>query len=397
MPNEIRLLFADDEVGFLEALSKRLKKRNLSPEICSSGEQCLEILKNKEMDVVVLDIKMPGMSGIDVLLKIKEQYLKTEVILLTGHANSQDGVEGIKSGAFDYLTKPIELEHLISKINQAYDKIVRQEEKKKEAEFKVRLEKQMIATERLVSLGTLASGVAHEINNPLAIINESAGWMKLLLKRKEIAELPIKADFELAIGKIEKGIERAKRITHQLLSFVRKSDSSVSEVNLKDLIEEVNQLTGKSASNKGIDINLKVEPEMSLIVSDPYKIRQVLINLVNNAIQSIDKNGKIIISLVNEPKFVLISIQDTGQGIPKENFNKIFEPFFTTKPPDQGTGLGLFVTKGIVEKLGGKIDLESRLGKGTTFFVRLPKNFEIQKDFDEEIPPDWIKRIKEQF
>ena len=154
----ILLLLVDDEDPFRQALSKRLAKRGLVADQAADGNECLSILKKKAMDVVVLDVKMPGTSGIEVLRQIKDNYPTVEVILLTGHATTADGVEGIKSGAFDYLSKPIELEHLFYKIIQAYDKIQRIQAEHKEAEYRQQMEQRMIATERLASLGILAAG-----------------------------------------------------------------------------------------------------------------------------------------------------------------------------------------------------------------------------------------------
>jgi two-component system, NtrC family, sensor kinase len=212
----IRLLLVDDETSFLNTIAKRMRKRGITVELATSGEQCLSVLKNQPFDVVVSDVKMPGMDGINLLKQIKDKYPYTEVILLTGQASTQDGVDGIKAGAFDYLTKPVELEHLLGKIQQAFDKILYTHEKKKEAEFRAKIEQQMIVTERLASIGTLATGVAHEINNPLAIIKEAAGYMGQLLKKKEAEDFPYKKQFELGISKVETGIDRARRITHKL-------------------------------------------------------------------------------------------------------------------------------------------------------------------------------------
>lgn len=379
----IRLLLVDDEVDFRRTLAKRLTKRGIIPEQAENGQECLSVLEKNPMDVVVLDVKMPGMNGIEVLDHIKKKHPKTEVILLTGQATTQDGVEGIKSGAFDYLSKPIELEHLLGKIQQAYEKIQREEEKLRESEFRAKMEQQMIATERLASLGTLAAGVAHEINNPLAIMKESAGWMKLLLKKEELLEMPRKQDFEMALDKIEKGIERARKITHQLLGFVRKKDSVLAEVNLNELVDEAVQLVGREAANKDIEIVREIDPSSDIIWSDPYQLRQVLINLLTNAIHATGSGGKIAIILEGMVEEVALSVRDTGEGIPKENLERIFEPFFSTKPPGEGTGLGLFVTRGIVEKLGGSIKVDSRLGHGSSFCVKLPKHCEIKEKLTE--------------
>jgi signal transduction histidine kinase len=380
MMQHIRLLLVDDEVDFRQTLANRLRKRGLTPEQAGNGEECLSILEQKPMDVVVLDVKMPGITGIEVLEHIKKKYPKTEVILLTGHASTRDGVEGIKSGAFDYLTKPIEVEHLLGKIKQASEKISRAEkirqweQKLKEVEFRAKMAQQMMATERLASLGTLATGVAHEINNPLAIMKESAGYMRLILKREELAEMPRKQDFELALTKIEGGVERARRITHQLLGAARKDDSVLSEVNLRELVNEAVQLVYREAANKDIEIIQKTDPSLNAIWSYPYQLRQVLINLLTNAIHATDSGGRITIILESIGDEAALTVSDTGEGIPRENLGRIFEPFFTTKSPDEGTGLGLFVTRGIIEKLGGAVNVESRIGHGSSFCVRLPKN-----------------------
>ena len=376
---KIRLLLVDDENEFRRTIAKRLRKRGIVPREAANGEECLSILDKEQMDVVVLDVKMPGMNGIEVLDRIKERHPKSEVILLTGHATTQDGVEGIKSGAFDYLSKPIELEHLLGKIRQANEKVLREEEKDREAEYRSRMEQQMIACERLASLGTLAAGVAHEINNPLAIIRESAGWMKLLLEKDELATMPRKKDFEMALDKIEKGIERAKRITLQLLGFAKKDESVLSEVSLSELANEAIQLVEREAVNKEIEIAREFDPDSGTIWSDPYQLRQVFINLLTNAIHATGTGGMITILIQDKGEEVSLMVRDTGEGIPRENLEKVFEPFFSTKSPGQGTGLGLFVTRGIVERLGGGITLSSQIGHGTCFGIRLPKYHEIKE------------------
>lgn len=371
-----RILLVDDESDFRTTIAKRLIKRGMEVEQAGSGEESLAVLKDKPVDVVILDVKMPGMGGIETLHQIKENYPKIEVIMLTGHATTQDGVDGIKTGAFDYLTKPIELEQLLGKVRQAHEKILREDEKAKEAEFRTKMEQQMIATERLASLGTLAAGVAHEINNPLAIIKECAGWMKSILQKEEMAKIPRKEDFEKALGKIENGVERARRITHELLGSVKQNESVLSRVDLEELINEAIILIKDEAAGRNVQVNNRVDSKDSVIWSDPYKLRQVLLNLLTNAVHATGSGGSITVDLERSGDGVELTIQDTGEGIPKENLARIFEPFFSTKPTGKGTGLGLFVSRSIIEKLGGEISVESKLGQGTRFCIRLPACYE---------------------
>ncbi len=387
------LLLVDDEDSFRQPLSKRLTKRGFVVEQAADGNQCLALLGEKRIDVVVLDVKMPGMSGIDVLQNIKSKFPGIEVILLTGHATTASGVEGIKSGAFDYLTKPIELDQLVNKITQAREKILRLAAEHKEAEYRKKIEQQMVATERLASLGTLAAGVAHEINNPLAIISESTGWMQQLLAREELKGMHRREDFEKALSKVEKSVDRAKRITHQLLSFVRKSDSSLSQVDLPGLIDETLQFLEHETKKRNIKIIRKFASASAPVWSDPYGIRQALINLLTNAVHAVGTEGVITLALEDSVDHAAITVSDNGPGIPRENLARIFEPFFSTKPPGEGTGLGLFVTRGIIDKLGGTVTVDSEIGQGASFSIRLPKG---QKKIDGLIGSpveDWIDKI----
>lgn len=372
---DIRLLLVDDEDHFRTTLAKRLEKRGLAARQAASGEACLSTLATAPMDVVVMDVKMPAMNGIEVLHEIKRLYPETEVLFLTGHSTTQDGVEGIKLGAFDYLSKPIEFEHLLSKIQQAYEKKIRRQEKRQEAEYKERIKQQMMATERLAALGTLAAGVAHEINNPLAIINEAAGFMKVLFGKPEMADLPRKKDIEKALDKIRTGVVRARAITHQLLGSVGKQEAVLTEIDLSELAAETMQLVRKEADYKDITISVEAVPGLDPIWIDPNQVRQVLINLLTNAIHATDNNGRIGITVSQTDGEICLAVSDTGKGIPKENLDKIFNPFFSDKPPGQGTGLGLFVCREIVDKWGGRIEVTSKVGQGTTVTVLFPNQY----------------------
>jgi signal transduction histidine kinase len=256
------------------------------------------------------------------------------------------------------------------------------------------MEQQMIVTERLASLGTLAAGVAHEINNPLAIIRESAGWMRQLFAREELKGIPRYDDFIKALDKVEKGVDRASRITHQLLGFVGKSESAISETNLMELAEEAIQLISHETQKRDIKIVRQKESSLDTIWSDAYQIRQVLLNLLTNATHAVDANGTITVAISDDDDTQTVTISDTGCGISRENLDKIFEPFFSTKSPGQGTGLGLFVSRGIVEKLGGTIKVASKIGQGASFSVVLPKQVRNTADHHGSLDNEWVASIK---
>ncbi len=232
----------------------------------------------------------------------------------------------------------------------------------------------MVAAERnsqLASIGQLAAGVAHEINNPLALINETAGYVKDLFTIKQ----QYKEDPDLVehIDSIIDAVARCGTITRQLLGFSRRFDVQTQPINLNDMVADVINFHKKEAEYRNITIHVDIPETIPLIETDRGKLQQIILNLVNNAFQAI-ANGCFldIRAEMDGPEQVRLFIQDNGCGISEDHLNKVFEPFFTTKKEGQGTGLGLSITYGLVQKLHGNITVQSKTGQGTTFVVTLP-------------------------
>jgi len=235
-------------------------------------------------------------------------------------------------------------------------------------------EDMVIQSSKMAALGKMAAGIAHEINNPLAVIGEKAGWIKDLLAEEDQSKSENFKEFEDAVKRIEYHVERAKKVTHRLLGFARRMEPIMEQVDINKTLNETVDFLENESRFRNIDI--QIDPQISLptIMSDSSQLQQVFLNIINNAIDAIGKGGEIRIrtthlSTNNE---IMIEIADNGPGIPKENLGKIFDPFFTTKEVGKGTGLGLSIVYSIIEKLGGRIMVASEEGKGTTFTIYLP-------------------------
>ena len=239
------------------------------------------------------------------------------------------------------------------------------------------MDKQVIETGKLASIGELAAGIAHEINNPVAIMVEEAGWIEDLLEEEDLKEGKNLEEFQRALKQIRVQGYRCKDITHNLLSFARKTDGKVKKLQLNALIEEMVRLSGQRAKFGNVAIETDFKVDLPLIEASEIELQQVFLNLINNALDAMEKGGgklKITTHLESEEKFhgVVVDIADSGPGIPKVNLSKIFDPFFTTKPVGKGTGLGLSICYGIINKMGGEISVDSILGEGTTFHIHFP-------------------------
>ena len=236
------------------------------------------------------------------------------------------------------------------------------------------ISEQVIETGKLASVGELAAGIAHEINNPVAIMVEEAGWIEDLLEEEDFKERENRSEFKRALEQIRTQGRRCKEITHKLLSFARKTDSRIQDVQINDLVEELIALSAQRAKFAKVDINLDLQRDLRTIKVSQAELQQVMLNLINNALDEMEKSGGTLkVSSALEGGYIVVEVAiDNGPGIPEANLARIFDPFFTTKPVGKGTGLGLSICYGIIKKMGGDIEVRSAVDAGATFRVKIP-------------------------
>lgn len=231
---------------------------------------------------------------------------------------------------------------------------------------------QLVQMSKMTLLGEMAAGVAHEINNPLAIIISEAGVMEDYLDPSLGGQLDV-TEFCDHLKSIKEETFRCRDITHKLLGFARRSETTISKHNINQVIVESVDLVNREIVLENISIIMELDKNLPLVPTDGEKIKQVLVNLLRNAADAIGKDGRITIETFETGEFLGMTIADTGSGISPENVEKIFLPFFTTKEVGKGTGLGLSISHGIITSLGGKISVKSEVGEGTEFKILLPK------------------------
>ncbi|MFZ5571555.1 MAG: sensor histidine kinase [Thermodesulfobacteriota bacterium] len=247
-------------------------------------------------------------------------------------------------------------------------RIIRSADKKNEL-----MQQQVVETGKLASLGELAAGIAHEINNPVAIMVEEAGWIGDLLEEEDLRQSSNLEEFQKSLRQIHTQGKRCKDITHKLLSFARKTDSQTKDVQVNDLITEIVALSAQMAKYNRVDIRTHLQKDIPRLNISPSEMQQVLLNMINNSLYALEKRGGVIdITSKQSQDQVFIDIADNGPGIPESILPRIFDPFFTTKPVGKGTGLGLSICFGIIQKMGGDITVNSAVDIGTRFRIKLP-------------------------
>lgn len=407
-----RILIVDDESAVRALFACCLSPRYRCYE-AGSVKEALESLAQNEFALVITDIIMPGLSGVELLRKIIENYPYTAVIMVSGINQPQRALDAIRLGAFDYLLKPCDLNVLELTVERALErrallKNARQYKLDLEARNnelargkaeRERLQSQIVHNEKMASLGQLAAGIAHELNNPVGfiygnmdILNQSIAGMLELLNYYEQAALPAdlsrgaeeikkKIEYEFLLGDINSiisdcrdGAQRIRDIVQNLRTFSRLDEAEFKKSDVHEGIDSTLRLLSRYYSSDKITL-IRDYGELPPVDSFSGQLNQVWMNLLVNAAQAIgNKSGEVQITTRSQEDSVLIEIKDTGCGIPKENLNRIFDPFYTTKPVGEGTGLGLSISFSIIERHKGAINVESSLDKGTTFTVRLPIN-----------------------
>jgi two-component system NtrC family sensor kinase len=255
------------------------------------------------------------------------------------------------------------------------------------------MDEKVVETGKLASIGELASGVAHEINNPVAIMVEEAGWIGDLLEEEEFQESKNIKELRRALTQIKTQGKRCKEITRKLLSFARKTSLSVQDIQVNELIEEIVGISAQRAKYAMVEITTRLQEGLPSIRVSLSELQQVILNLINNALDAMEKKGgKLTLSTRLQDGFVEVDVADTGVGIPAANLQRIFDPFFTTKAVGKGTGLGLSICYGIIENMGGRIEVKSTVDVGTTISVYIP----VPKNEQSESNPNEKKGVAEQ-
>jgi len=314
-------------------------------------------------DLIVSDIMMPGLDGIALARRIRaaRETAEVPVLLLSAREEVDAKLAGFEAGADDYVHKPFDMQELHARI-ELHLRLRAQARQLREAlEQLKKAETTLVQSEKMVALGRMIAGVAHEMNNPIHFLR---GNLALLRKRLALDGAgPLLAD-------IDESVERITAITRQLLLFGRKqsSDSSVS-VRLSEVVPLAVKMIAPHTP-KGVRIVQQVDGEV--VRANPQDLFQVILNIVHNAVQAVDpQSGEVRIAAVSRGDRVELSVIDNGCGISKENLSRIFDPFFTTKPPGSGTGLGLSIVQELVAAQQGTVRVESELGRGTTVAVSL--------------------------
>lgn len=234
----------------------------------------------------------------------------------------------------------------------------------------------LIRVDRLAEIGRTASGIAHEINNPVAVIGEISGWIEAVVGDAKGMAREDREELETAVQHIVKQVKRCRGITRQLLAYARDSEPAQTSLDVHELLRETVSFLNPELRHKDIEAVFDFMEGSLLLQSDKQMLEQIFVNLISNAIHAVkekgEAGGRVVLKTSRDGSTVEIRVSDNGTGISEENQKRMYDLFFTTKPAGKGTGLGLPICRDIIGKLGGEFSFETQVGEGTTFIVRLP-------------------------
>jgi signal transduction histidine kinase len=425
MSDPVRILIVDDDASAGRTMDLVLKRRGYETEIATTGREALDKVDRTAFEVVFLDINLPDMSGTELLAPLKKRHPDVVAIILTAYASTESAVSALNEGAYAYITKPFSMDSVLAMVRQGLEKqrlslenrellaraqeeLVLRLEVEQERE---RLREQLYQVDRLASLGMLASSVAHDINNPLGTIlfnleHLSEGLPKLaraltdLIAAKGPDEREAivaamghldKDTVEELIGEVRQALEGARRvreIARDLRFFSRMDEDRRVPVSLNQVVECAANIAMREIQQRARLV--KECREVPPILACEGRLTQVIINLLMNAFQSIEEGNPernvITIRTWADQEEVKVEVMDTGRGIREEELDRIFEPFFSVRPYGSGVGLGLTICQKLVASYGGRIEVDSTVGKGSSFLVSLPIRTE-SSDARPAVPP----------
>jgi signal transduction histidine kinase len=385
MPN---VLLVDDEPSIRLTMGEFLRRAGYSVLIAADYDSAVTH-KPEDLDVAVIDINLPGKSGIQLLQKLSSARTYLPVIMITGEPNMSVIPEIIRAGAYDFIAKPITKDVLLNVVGRAAEKKrltddksrLEQEIKKYAEELELRVDertaelidthKRLVTQERIAALGRAAAQVAHEVKNPLA------GLLLYSLHLKEKSSNFSESQTYL-VDKIIDTIRQLNNRVQQILGFARPVSLSLHSEDLNKIVADILELLRPQLEANQVEVRLSIGEQATHIMLDETSMRGALMNLLLNAIEAMPNGGMLSIAVNQSDEMLQLEIADTGHGIAEDEVKKIFEPFFTTK--EQGLGLGMPYAKKIIDQHGGKISINSELGKGTRISIVLPT---VQKEVDD--------------
>jgi two-component system NtrC family sensor kinase len=371
---DARILIADDEatnVRLLERLLAQAGYRNVRSTTDSRHVRAL--YEEFQPDLILLDLMMPYLDGVAVMEQLPiptGEYVP--VLVLTADVTAQAKERALTAGAKDFLTKPFDRTEVLLRIKNLLDTrfLYRELERQNRSLEQIVAERteRLLQSEKVATMGSLLAGVAHELNNPLAVIIGQTTLLRETTKDGPVAARAVK---------IGAAADRCARIVRNFLSLARQRPTERSTVHLNLVIQEAMEMLAYELRTDSVEMTLDLAEGLPPLWADAHQLHQVLVNLVTNAHHAMRRHPSpraitVATRFDGARGRVRLTIADTGPGVPAEIRDKIFEPFFTTKPAGEGTGLGLSLCRGIIEGHGGTIGIQPASGSGTTFFIELP-------------------------
>ena len=360
------ILVIDDELGPRESL-RILFKDDYTVITAESGDKGIQELKKHNPDVIILDLKMPNKGGLETLEEIRDIDEKVPVIILTGYGDMDAAKKAIHLGAIEFISKPFDIKEMRKIVKRASEKrLIEKRSERLIADLNIlnnNLKERMAQLENMATIGQLSAEIIHDINNLLTIIY---GYTQILVKELDIQNLPERNKKYIEI--IEQEINRCRHITRSILELA-KAKKTIVDTDINVIVKKVVELFEHSTLGKNIKFTLQLD-KIPSIKADPYQLHQAIVNIVLNSIQSMEVPGSITITTGLSDNNILLSIKDTGKGIPEELIQKITDPFITEK--EGGTGLGLAIASRVIKNHNGKLKIHSQPGIGTEVVISLP-------------------------
>src|SRR2546430_16181386 len=370
-----QVLVIDDEIGPRESL-RMLLKPDYNVHTADCVDAGIRLLKEKRPDTVVMDIRMPGATGIEGLRKIREIDPHLSVIMLTGFGALEAAQEALRLGASDYISKPFDAGEMRKVVGRNVERTRVQRAGERAAteikELNNRLLKELAQKERLASLGQASAEFVHDLGNPLTIV---WGYVQLLAKKLEESEKENGAKSQNAkeLQIIEQNVRLCRELLTMWQSYGSVEAAPHKPISISAIVREVVKGVTAMAAQNGVELKSTLCDDACTLLGDSTQMTRAIQNVIINAVQAVsEKKGTVTVSCVRKDFYVDVRVEDTGYGITPAQMAKIFDPYFTTKQGKSGTGLGLYITKKVLEDHNGSIKVDSTPEVGSTFTIRLP-------------------------